>query len=71
MFVPTLEDKGALKSCGNRFLNKCGVVSHFIVYLFSFKEKKRKGIEKKRNTTRERKAKQNKENKSGSSNTLD
>jgi len=29
MFVPTLEDKGALKLFGNKFLNKCGGVSHF------------------------------------------
>jgi len=29
MFVPTLEDKRALKLFGNRFLNKCGGVSHF------------------------------------------
>jgi len=29
MIVPTLEDKGALKLFGNRFLNKCRGVSHF------------------------------------------
>jgi len=58
MFVPTLEDKGALKSFGNRFLNKYGVYVIFKVYHFSFKEKKRD--RKKGNTTRKKKAKQNK-----------
>jgi len=73
MFVPTLEDEGALKLFENRFFNKCGGVSHFhslpLQFLFLFLKKEKKRIEKKRNTTRKRKAKQNKENKSGSFNT--
>jgi len=42
MFVSTLEDKGALKLFGNRFLNKCGGVSHFHSLPLKIKKKDRK-----------------------------
>jgi len=63
MFVPTLEDKGALKLFGNRFLKKCEGVSHFHSLPFQIQKEK---YSEKRNTTIKRK-----ENRSGSSNTLD
>jgi len=53
MINHTLENKGALKLFGNRFLNKCGGVSHS--HSLSLQLQKEKEIEKK-NTTRKRKA---------------
>ena len=49
MFVPTLEDKGALKLFGNRFLNKCEGVCHFhslpLQFFFLKKKEKRKKMD--------------------------
>jgi len=60
MFVPTLEDKGALKLFGNRFLNKCRGVSHFQslpLQLFLKKKKKKKTDRKKREYNKKKKNK--------------
>ena len=54
MFVPTLEDKGALKSFGNRFLNKCGGVCHFHSLPLQFKKKR---IEKRIRQEKEKQSK--------------
>jgi len=53
MFVPTLEDKGALKLFGNRILNKCGGVSHSNSLPLQIKKEE----EEEGSTTRKRKSK--------------